>query len=50
MHMEQKIFYPCRLCYDEDCCKNTSGCYRWKAWFRAYWAELRRKYLTEMTK
>lgn len=42
--MEKKIFYPCKLCYDEDCCKYTAGCCRWKAWFRAYWAELRRRY------
>nr|DAE22602.1 MAG TPA: Jingzhaotoxin-XI motif, neurotoxin spider, TOXIN [Siphoviridae sp. ct5co22] len=40
----KKIFYPCSLCYDEDCCKHTAGCARWKAWFRAYWAQLRARY------
>lgn len=45
--MEKKIFYPCKLCYDEDCCKYTAGCCRWRVWFRAYWAELRRRYAAD---
>ena len=45
--MEKNIFYPCKLCYDEDCCKYTAGCCRWRAWFRAYWAELRRRYAAD---
>lgn len=43
---KQKIFYPCDLCYDQKICRLPGGCYRWKAWFRAYWHELRRRLLS----
>lgn len=46
----KNTYYPCDLCYVKDDCRSTGGCCRWRAWFRAYWAGLRRKYLTEMTK
>lgn len=40
----KNIYYPCELCYVKDDCRSTGGCCRWRAWFRAYWAELRRRY------
>lgn len=43
----EKIYRPCSQCYDEETCRMTLGCYRWKAWFRAYWKELRRKYYAD---
>lgn len=41
---KKDIYYPCDLCYVKDDCRSTGGCCRWRAWFRAYWAELRRRY------
>ena len=40
-----KIFRPCDDCVHADSCGSHNGCYAWKAWFRAYWRALRRKYL-----
>ena len=45
--MEDKNVYPCTQCVHErnKDCTYKGGCGRWKAWFRAYWDKLRRKYL-----
>lgn len=44
--MEKKLFYPCRLCVHGGTCKaKVYECKHWDAWFRAYWAGLRAKYL-----
>lgn len=42
--MSEKIYHPCESCVHEGKCENHHGCYRWKCWFKAYWAELRRIY------
>lgn len=36
-----RIFHPCSQCYDQATCRLQRGCYRWQAWFRAYWRALR---------
>lgn len=34
--------YPCDVCTLPDGhCSGSSGCKRWKKWFRAKWAEIR---------
>ena len=42
-----KIWYPCKTCEFEHTCQADTGCKQWKAWFRAYWRELRRVALKE---
>lgn len=41
----EKIFNPCDDCIHETHCEYRKGCYAFKAYFRAYWAALRKKYL-----
>lgn len=41
----KKIHRPCNTCAHEHNCEEVKGCRQWKAYFRAYWRELRRKVL-----
>lgn len=42
--MNRKIWRPCSKCIHENDCDMFRGCWQWKTFFRAYWAELRRRF------
>ena len=45
MNKPSKIFRPCDSCCYARSCELIMGCWQWKIYFRAYWRELRKKYL-----